>query len=127
MARILPFAVALLVSAAWLQAQAESPTRAGSSQAGTAGGAQKVVEGCLQGSDGYYTVTDNSGRTYLLQGDTWKLTAHIGHEVRITGTTSGSGAQSSGVGAAETGTQQPILTVQSVKHISGACQSGTGI
>ena len=127
MARILPFAVALLLSAAWLLAQAESPTQAASSQAGTAGGAQRVVEGCLQGSDGYYTLTDNSGRTYLLQDDTWKLTPHTGHEVRITGTTSGSGAESSGMGAEETGTQQPILTVESVKHISGACQSGTGI
>jgi hypothetical protein len=118
MAKTLLLALALLFPAAWLQAQ-------DSSQEGTAGSAQRTVEGCLQGSDGHYTITEKSGRTHGLLGDMSKLTAHIGHEVQITGT-SGPGAIGSGIGSDATGIDQPILTVGHVKDISGACQATSG-
>jgi uncharacterized protein DUF5818 len=87
------------------------------------------VEGCLQGSNGNFTLTDNSGTTYTLAGDTSKLTEHVGHEVRIKGTTSGgssSGAAagaSAGAGAAGGG---QTLTVESVKHVAKTCKSAGG-
>lgn len=119
MPRILLLALTLLLSAAWLQAQDAS--QAGSSQTGTAASGQTTVQGCLQGSDGSYTLTDKSGTTYQLQGDTKKLSAHVGHEVQITGSTAG--ATSSAMGTQTGGTQQAALTVQSMKHVSKACQS----
>ena len=87
---------------------------------------KKTVQGCLQGSNGSYTLTDKSGTTYQLAGDTSKLSDHVGHEVKITGTTSGSSATSSSMGAPAGGTQQPTLTVESMKRVSKTCQSATG-
>src|SRR5438046_1404718 len=69
---------------AWLQAQQYPPDT--SKQTGSS---QNKVEGCLQGSDGNFTLSDSSGTTYQLQGDTAKLSEHVGHEVQITGSTSG--------------------------------------
>jgi hypothetical protein len=124
MTKILLLALALLIPAALLQAQDDSQT--GSSQTGTSASGQTTVQGCLQGSDGNYTLTDKSGTTYQLQGDTKKLSGHVGHEVQITGSSSGTGATSSAMGTQAGGTQQPILTVKSMKHISKTCQSSTG-
>ncbi len=44
---------------------------------------QMTVKGCLSGSEGSYTLTDKSGTTYMLSGDTAKLRGHVGHEVQI--------------------------------------------
>ena len=128
MSKTLMLALSFLLSTALLQAQEQYP-QAGSSA--TASG-QTTVQGCLQGSDGNYTLTDNSGTTYTLQGDTSKLSAHVGHEVQITGTTSGASAASPSAGAGTTnpttgtpttGAQQSTLTVQNMKHISKTCKS----
>jgi len=130
MSTILMLALSFLLSAAVLQAQEQYP-QAGSNA--TASG-QTTVQGCLRGSDGTYTLTDNSGTTYTLQGDTSKLSAHVGHEVQITGTTSGASAASPSAGAGTTnpttgtpttGAQQSTLTVQNMKHISKTCKSAS--
>ena len=126
MTKILLLAIALVCSAAWLQAQDQYGSQSGSSQTGTASSGKTTVQGCLQSSNGTYTLTDKSGTTYQLQGDTSKLSAHVGHEVKITGTTSGSSATSSSMGTQTGGTQQPTLTVESMKHVSKTCQSTTG-
>lgn len=127
MLRTLLLTLTLVLSAAWLQAQDHYGPQAGSSQSGTTAAAgQTTVQGCLQASDGNYTVTDKSGTTYQLQGDTSKLSAHVGHEVQITGKISGAAATSSAMGAPAGATQQPTLTVQSMKHISTTCKSATG-
>jgi hypothetical protein len=123
MARMLLLALTLLLSAAWLQAQDQYGSQTGSSQTGTAAAGEITVEGCLQGASGNYTLTDKSGTTYQLQGETSKLDAHIGHEVQITGKTSESGATSSATGTQAGGTQQPTLTVHSMKHVSKKCLS----
>jgi hypothetical protein len=121
MPKALILALSLLVSAAWLQAQSQT----GSSQTGSAASSsQTTVRGCLQGSDGNYTLTDKNGTTYQLQGDTSKLSAHIGHEMQMTGsTTSASTSTSPTTGTPTSATQQPTLTVQSFKHISKTCKS----
>ena len=83
----------------------------------------------LCGSNGNYSLTDNNGNTFQLAGDTAKLSQHVGHEVKITGTTSspsaseGSGSGSGGMGQANDSSQQAIQ-VKSVQHISKICKSG---
>ena len=128
MSRIFMLALALVCSTAWLQAQDPYPQNppSGSSQTGAASG-QTSVQGCLQGSNGNFTLTDNSGMTYQLQGDTSKLGKHVGHEVEITGTTtSGSGAAGSSPSSSSgmsQGSSQQTLTVEKVKHMSESCKT----
>lgn len=94
------------------------------------------VRGCLSGSSGNYTLTDKSGTTYQLSGDTSKLAEHVGHTVEISGTPSSSGASSStggaspsggtaGAGSSSTGgsAAEKTLNVASVKHISETCSN----
>ena len=134
----------LLLGLTWAIAQnSSSPSQsspsstAGSSSASSSAGqtsssssgGETTVEGCLSGSSGSYTLTDKNGAAYQLTGDTAKLSEHVGHEVKITGTT-GSGASASGSsGAASSagsaGSQQ-TLQVSSVKHVSKTCQAGAG-
>lgn len=93
------------------------------------------IEGCLSGSAGSYTLTDTTGKTWQLAGDTSKLTEHVGHDIRLTGSegnggasgssnsASGSSASSTGAGAGASGSQ-PTFTVQKVKMISSTCPAG---
>ena len=81
-----------------------------------------VFKGCLQVSTGIFTLTDDSGMTYQIQGDTSKLREHLGHEVQITGTASTSEA-SQGSGASTNSSQQPTIHLRAVKHLSKTCES----
>lgn len=124
MIRVLLLTVSLLVGVGWLQAQEQYP-QTGSSQTTSSDNGRTTIQGCLQSSsDGNYTLTADSGTTYQLQGDTSKLSAHVGHEVQITGsTTSASNATSTTAGTPAGATEQPTLTVQNMKHISKMCKS----
>ena len=75
------------------------------------------VQGCLSGSDGNYMLTDDNGATYRLAGDTAKLSEHVGHEVKIIGTTS-AGSASGSSGSMGNNNSSQTLQVSSVKHIS---------
>lgn len=90
------------------------------------------IEGCLNGSAGNWTLTDQSGKTYQLSGDTSKLSDHVGHQVRIMGTdnsssassgSTGSSPSSSATGAGASSGSQPTFTVQKVKMISSTCST----
>ena len=121
MPKTLMLVLALLVSSAWLSAQ-EYP-QSGSPQTGNAAAGQNTIQGCLEGSNGSYTLTADSGTTYQLQGDTSMLSKHVGHEVQITGTPSGTGSSSSEASpnAGTAAGTQPTLTVDNVKHVSKTC------
>jgi Protein of unknown function (DUF5818) len=80
-----------------------------------------TVEGCLSGSNGSFTLTDKNGMAYQLTGDTAKLSEHVGHEVKITGTSSASGSSASTSSASG-----QTLQVTSMKHISKTCKSAGG-
>ncbi len=132
MYRKLMLFLVLLTSAAWLQAQAGYPQSSPSTQNPGAMSTQTTVQGCLQGSAGNYTLQADNGTTYQLTGNTSKLSAHVGHEVQITGTTSGSSAMnnpnsttpnSTESATTPNGTAQATLDVQSMRHISKTCQS----
>lgn len=163
MTKVWMLAMVLICSAAWLVAQ-DQGSQSGSSQSGSSStgsassqtsgsqgsssqgsmgssssaSGETSVEGCLQGSSGSYTLTDNSGMTYQLSGDTSKLADHVGHEVKITGTVS-SGSSASGSsgssssasssssspssGAGASGGQ--TLSVDKVQHKSKTCKAGS--
>jgi maltose-binding protein MalE len=128
MTRTLLLALTLVLSAAWMHAQTSS-SQAGSSSSSSSN--QTKVQGCLEGSSGNYTLKADSGTTYQLQGDTAKLSKHIGHEVEITGTTSSassastpsSGASTSSTASGTSGSAQESLNVEKVKHISATCSN----
>jgi hypothetical protein len=73
------------------------------------------VQGCVGGAAGAYTLTDATGKTYQLAGDTSKLADHVGHQVQVSGSMEGGTA-----GAAAAGGQQ-TLTVKKVKMLSANC------
>ena len=93
------------------------------------------IEGCLNGSAGNWTLTDQSGKTYQLAGDTSKLSDHVGHQVRIMGTDNSSAASSSGstnssasssatgAGSSSSSGSPSTFTVKNVKMISSSCST----
>jgi cytoskeletal protein RodZ len=84
-------------------------------QASSSGQTAQTVEGCLGGATGGFTLIDSSGKTYQLAGDTSKLSEHVGHMVRITGSEEGGATANAGA--------QPTLTVKNVKMVSSSCPS----
>jgi hypothetical protein len=138
-AKLWMLGLTLLLSFAWAQAQtsqSDSSTNgqtSGSdngqqsqmgSQSGMQGG-KTSVQGCLQGSNGTYTITDDAGTMYQLSGDTSKLSAHVGHEVQITGTVSGNGSNAMSGGSSSGGSSgSQTLQIEKVKHIAKTCKTG---
>jgi len=128
----------LLLGLSWAVAQDKTSSSPSSSSTGSAqsdssatsrtgAGGQMTVEGCLSGSNGNFTLTDKNGTSYQLTGDTAKLSDHVGHEIKVTGTSaSGTGAESS-TGAAAGSAAGQTLQVSSVKHVSKTCKSGGGM
>ena len=88
---------------------------------------QTKVQGCLNESNGNYTLTDSAGNSFQLTGDTSQLKKHVGHQVQVTGTTSSSNTTTGTTPEAQTnenqsGAQQ-TLNVTSVKHIASSCSA----
>jgi len=148
MRKVYLIASILLLSRVWLMAQSSptqqpsSPSSAYPSQSSPAqtSPAQSTspdtsatssgtsIEGCLAGSSGNYTLTDTAGKSWQLAGDTSKLTEHVGHQVRITGSEAGGAGDkggssaSAGAGAGASGSSgQSTYTVQKVKMVSSSC------
>lgn len=118
----------ILMGVSWAMAQSDqsqstSPSQTTATQSTpTSGGGSTTVQGCLSGTDGNYTLTDKSGTAYQLTGDTAKLSEHVGHEIKVTGSTSApAGGASASAGASQSAQS---LQVSSVKHVSKTCQSG---
>src|SRR5947207_12387217 len=105
--------LALLSAAALLALQQES-------QPGTTPTdrplSQQTVQGCLQGGDHQFTLTDSSGTTYQLEGDTAKLREHVGHEIQVAGTVGRGSASSSN--STPPDDSQATIQVLDVKHLS---------
>jgi ABC-type phosphate transport system substrate-binding protein len=135
MRRLLLLLSVLLLGACWAVAQdtanqtsaSSSETSASSGQSSATANGATTVEGCLAGSSGNYTLSDKNGNTYQLTGDTAKLSEHVGHEVKVTGTSSSASASGDGAATgttAQAGANAQTLEVSSVKHISKTCKNG---
>lgn len=88
---------------------------------------QMTVQGCLSQANGSYSLTDNSGTTYQLTGNTARLQAHVGHTIQVTGTT-GSASNSSnmsGQAGSMSGSSdmQHTLAVTSFNHVRAGCST----
>ncbi len=149
MKKTLLLTLILLVSAAWVAAQTSqsaSPSSPRSTQGYPSGsssgqmGSQSSqypssqsssgmsntakethIEGCLSGSPGNYTLTDSSGMTWRLEGDSSDLGKHIGQEVRISGSSSSAGMGSSASSGA--GTAQQTFNATKVKKVGNTCST----
>ena len=113
MRHLLLFSV-LLLGVSWAAAQSDT----GQATSGKSGG-QETVQGCLSSSGGTYTLTAKNGKTYQLAGDTAKLTDHVGHEIKVTGTASSATPSSSDAMGKSTGEQ---IEVTSFKHVAKSCE-----
>jgi hypothetical protein len=88
------------------------------------------LQGCLSRSTGSYTLTDQSGKTYQLEGETAKLSEHVGQEVELigkeTGTPSAPTASSASTSTAPSGgtsSESVKFNVSKVKKLSDTCTS----
>ena len=107
----------LLLGATWAAAQ-NYPSQSKSANTGS----QTTVEGCLSGSPGSYILTDKKGNNFELTGDTAKLSEHVGHEIKVTGTES---AASTSTSSGTMEQAQKTIDVTSFKHVSKTCQAGS--
>jgi uncharacterized protein DUF5818 len=129
MRRLFLLASVLLLGVSWAVAQdsaspgqtSSAPTSSQTSASQSESTGAQTVEGCLSGSNGKYTLTDDQGKSYDLSGDTSKLANHIGHEVKITGTVDSSAASNT-----STGSSGQTLQVTSMKHVSKTCKNAGG-
>lgn len=119
----------LLLSSAWMVAQASAPPAeqnpTGSTQSAQqpdkpqkADKSAQAVEGCLSGSANVFVLTDAEGKRYELTGDTAMLNENVGHKVRLFGHAGSTG------GGAEITTQGPQATfgVEKVQSLSPTCK-----
>jgi Protein of unknown function (DUF5818) len=113
MRHLLLFSV-LLLGVSWAAAQSESQAATGKT------GGQETVQGCLSNSGGTYTLTAKDGKTFQLTGDTAKLTEHVGHEIKVTGTVTSSSETSTGA-MGKSGAEK-TLEFTSIKHVSKSCE-----
>ena len=106
----------------------QKAARADQSKGGTSGIAANTsagkdsiysIEGCLSGYAGSFMLTDATGKSYTLAGDTSKLGDQVGRQVRISGTPEGfDGSGNLGSSSDKT------FTVKKVKTISSSCSTG---
>jgi uncharacterized protein DUF5818 len=118
MRKTLLFALFLLLCAGWMVAQETSGSQS------TKSANESTIQGCLSGSAGGYMLADQSGNTYRLAGDTSKLSAHVGHEVRVTGTESSAASSGSQAGTrtgATTAEAKAQFNVTKVEHVASTC------
>jgi hypothetical protein len=121
MKRLALLSSVLLLTAVWAVAQYnnQSGSQSSSDMSNT------TIEGCLSGSDGSYSLTDKSGTTYQLTGDTAKLQNHVGHTIQVTGTSASDptmkGKQSGSMSSPSD--TEPTFNVTSFKHVSNTCSS----
>jgi hypothetical protein len=115
----------LLLCSAWMVAQSNpqsaqpaSPSAQQSDKSQASDKSGQPIEGCLSGAADTFKLTDATGKTYELTGDTSGLKDNVGHQVRLWGNagSSGGGEKISAAGA------QATFGVTKVTSISPTCK-----
>ena len=79
-----------------------------------------VIRGCLTGSPGNFTLTDQNGMQYKLMGSDNLLQSKVGHEIEITGVENQAGGS-----AQESAAPAPnAVQVSDVRDVAGSCRLG---
>lgn len=84
----------------------------------------QVLRGCLSGSTGNYTLTDQNGTQYTVNGDDAALRPQVGHEVQITTRNNQSAETSTENNGSSTRTTTNNVQVANVREVSPACNRG---
>ena len=116
MYKTLAIALALLFSSTWLLAQ--------DNMSKSSGAAGTTIEGCLSTASEHYYLTDSSGKKYFLSGYANKLKDHIGHQVKITGTSGVKTTDTTVQGAESTAKETLVFRVKSIQHVGDSCKTG---
>ena len=110
--------VLLFLSAPAIWAQAGDP---GADQVRGSANRLNVISGCLQRSGFQYTLTDNTGKSTMLTGNTGKLKHDVGHQVELTGKPTIKTIDTTETQAASTVQEIPVFQVKTAKSLSSAC------
>ncbi|HEY6308876.1 MAG TPA: hypothetical protein VI488_20735 [Candidatus Angelobacter sp.] len=117
----------LLLCSSWVVAQnnprpaGQDPTAPAAQQpdkSQTADQSGQTIEGCLSGAADTFKLTDATGKTYELTGDTSMLKDNVGHQVRLWGNagSSGGGEKISAAGP------QATFGVKKAKSLGDTCK-----
>ena len=83
-----------------------------------------LLSGCLNGSDGNFTLTADDGTTYRLTGAISGLSQYVGHKVQLAGTSTTADANASASSQAQPATPtEKAFTVTNAEEVSATCQS----
>lgn len=82
---------------------------------------QNVIRGCLSGSPGNYTLTDQNGMQYQIAGDDATLRSMVGREVEVTGIENQSQAGDS------TSRLANGVQASDVRAVSSTCKKGSAV
>jgi hypothetical protein len=120
--------LASVVAVAQQDPASQQPSSSPSGQQSTeVGGAtdqdQPLFRGCLSGSEGSYTLKDESGRTYRLHSDK-DIKEHVGNMVEIRGTVKQEGADRSEAAAGTPAERE--IDVADVKTVASGCDGSAG-
>jgi hypothetical protein len=83
-----------------------------------------VIRGCLSGSAGNYTITDQNGMQYSIAGPDNELQARVGHEIEVT-TRQEQSSQSTSQGDQTTSGSSSSVQVSNVRDVSSTCKVGS--
>jgi hypothetical protein len=112
--------LALVLCAAWLQAQEGYPS---ASEKQKSSPELTTIQGCLQSAGGRYTLTESDGTEHRLSGYANKLGKQVGHEVEITGKPGVKTVGTTQQNIASSAIEIPVFYVQTVTHVADACKS----
>jgi outer membrane biogenesis lipoprotein LolB len=85
-----------------------------------------VIRGCLSGSSGNYTLTDQNGMQYQVTGDDATLRSMVGREVEISGVENQMG-EASNQGGETTSHAPNAVQASDVRAVSKTCNKGSSV
>jgi hypothetical protein len=97
-------------------------------QSSQASGSQMTtIQGCLsQSSAGNFMLSESSGNSFQLRGDTSQLSSFIGKEVKVDGTASTGGSNAGAMSSSSgSGSSSGQFSVSKVHKVADSCATGS--